>query len=177
MEWSKQGTTGRGDAFTIFTKLPYVHSVHATVSQGAVKHYNVCIKTANAEIASELMSLWPYCVVSSENGEIIANYLVKPEEVRAFAAKLSRAGCLAQCLRQNSVVLIFHFRRPVTEEFKHKVSRFIRSTDRLVWGDMRMAVVLSNPSEEAVRAVETRIKNLLREYYGSEEVAIMEHVS
>lgn len=177
MEWNKQGVASRGEAFTIFTKLPYVHSVHATVSQGTIKHYNVCIKTANAEIASELMTLWPYCVVSSENGEIIADYLVKPEEVKAFAAKLSRANYLGQCLRQNSVALIFHFRRPVTEEFKHKVSRFIRSTDRLVWGDMRMAVVLLTPREEAVRAVETRIKSLLREYYGTEEVAVMEHVS
>ncbi|MGI9951280.1 hypothetical protein V3F56_02870 [Moorellaceae bacterium AZ2] len=169
--------SSREEVFRAFSRLPYVHSVHATVSQGNVKHYNICIKTDKVEIVPELISLWPYCTVSSKDGEVLADYLVRPEEVKDFAARLSGASCLAQCIKQKSIALIFNFKRPLTEEFKRMVFQSIRGTDRLVWGDMRMAVVLPTHSEEAVRAVETRLRRLLREYYGSEEAVIMEYVS
>lgn len=164
------------DVFSLFMKLPYVYSVHATISQGAVKHYNICVKTAVMDIASELMSIWPYCVVSGENSELVADYLVKPDEVKLFINRLSKAQCLSRCVKQNCIALIFHLKRPVTEELKQTISRAIRSTDRVVWGDMRMAVVLPVSSPEAVKAVEERIKNLLKRYGGMEEISVVQQV-
>jgi hypothetical protein len=155
------------EVFNLFMQLPVINAVQATFAQGSVKHYNVIIKTDNLGLAGKLMSLWPFCTITSENGELIANYIVKPEEVDELHSKLEKAKIVSN--KKNEVALMFQLKRLITEELKQKVESVIRSSDRIVWGDNRMAVILSTSNPEAVKIVERRVKDILSSYYGSEE--------
>lgn len=163
------------EVFNLFMQLPVTNSVQVTFSQGNVKHYNVIIKTDNLNLAGKLMALWPFCTVSSENGELIANYLVKPEEVNELYLRLQKAKFIS-AKKKNEVALMFQLKRPITEDLKQKVERIIRSSDRVVWGDNRMAVILVACDNEAVRLVEKRVKDVLCSYYGSEEGILSQQV-
>jgi len=145
--------------FEMFLQIPGVESVNATHVQGRVKHYNIRVEL-NGKDTNYLSSLWPFCNVSVTNGDVVADYIVRPEEVKAFYKKLSKALRKKAMSKENT--LIFKFDRPLTEKMKQKVMNSIRSNDRVIWGDNKMAIILENSSEEVIKAVRARIEKILK---------------
>lgn len=163
----------REEVFALFLQLPGIETVHATLTQGNLKHYNVRVKAEDPRAIDKLMTIWPFCTVGSVEDGLIADYVVKPEEVDEFYDRLSKASYLA-IKKKTEVALIFQLRRPVTEELKNMLMGSIRGGDRILWGDNRLTIILKAGQDEAVRAVEKRIKKILRQNYVEEEIAVQQ---
>jgi hypothetical protein len=153
------------DEAKLFLGIPGVEEVSATYVKGSVKHYNVRVRLNDKDAAEKLKAVWPFCNVSVSNndsnkGNTVADYIVKPEEVKDFHAKLSKVAVKQE---EKQMAVILQFKQPITEEMKKKIARSVRASDQLIWGDRRVAIVLQDYRLEAIKAIQERIKNVFEE--------------
>lgn len=161
------------EIFALFLQMPGVEAVHATLAQGNIKHYNVRVKTEDPQAINKLMTIWPFCTIGNVEDGLVADFVVKPEEVDEFYARLSKASYLA-IKKKTEVALIFQLKRPITDDLKNIIAGSIRGGDKIIWGDSRMTIILKAGQDEAVRSVERRIKKILRQNYVDEEILIQQ---
>ena len=143
--------------YAMFLQIPGVEAASVTRSQGAVKHYNVRVRTSNRRLAAELERLWPFGVVTADRDGIRADYIVKPNEADLFQKELKSLP-----LRHTKeVAIIFQLNYPASEKLRRLLSSSVRSGDRLIWSDHRVAVLLQDCDKQVVEAVKTRFERLL----------------
>ncbi|AEG14468.1 hypothetical protein Desku_0868 [Desulfofundulus kuznetsovii DSM 6115] len=146
------------EVFSRFTGIPVVQGISATTVRGQVKHYNVRVKLHGRGAEEELNKLWPFGNISTDGDGVTADYIVKPEEVDNFYSRLLKVSPQSG---EREVAIVFQFSGPLTEELRWRVAKSVRSSDRLIWGDNRVVIVLRNCGEEAVKAVQERIGAVL----------------
>ncbi|MGB9804911.1 hypothetical protein [Desulfofundulus sp.] len=146
------------EVFSRFRDIPFVQGISATTVKGEVKHYNVRVRLHGRGAEEELNKLWPFGNISTDGDGVTADYIVRPEEVDVFYARLSR---LSPRFGEGEVAIVLQFNGPLTEELRRRVARSIRSSDRLIWGDNKAAIILRSCSEEAVKAVQERVGAVL----------------
>jgi len=142
--------------FSMLMEIPAVVGVGATRVKGAVKHYNIQVE-GNVD---KLASLWPFCNITANDNGTVADYIVRPDEINAFYSNLSRKYPRR---KRKEVAILLQFNGPLTDEIRRRVAMNIRGSDRTIWGDDRVAIILGNRKEEAVKAVQERIKLALSE--------------
>ena len=143
----------------MFLQIPTVRGASATRARGKIKHYNIHVETKNSN-ADRVAKIWPYCHVVVENNSTSVDFIVKPEEVNAFFVKLSK---LHPEQKEKEMALILQLNGTLTDKTKNKVEKCVRSSDRVIWGDNKVAIVLEDCKKETIKAVEKRIEMILSE--------------
>lgn len=141
-----------------FLGMQGVESVNATRAQGAIKHYNIRIKANNRKIINQLEGFWPFGIINAKRDGIHADYIVKPNEVDIFYEKLSQ---IPFHIKNREVVMIFQLNYPASDELKNQIPLSIRSNDRLIWGDKKVALIIQDCSEQTIKSIKGRIERLL----------------
>lgn len=146
--------------FALLMNLPAVQKVSAVTVNGSVKHYNVQVKLQGKGAEGELVKLWPFGNVSTDGESAVADYIVRPEEVEKFCSRLLYVPLK---LNESEVAIVVQFDRPLADETKHRVAKSVRASDRIIWGEKMVAIILRNCGGEAVKAVQERIRAILVE--------------
>lgn len=141
-----------------FLSIQGVESVNATRAKGVIKHYNIRIKANNKKVISELERFWPFGVISAGRDVFYADYIVKPNELDMFYARLSQ---IPFYIKKNEVAIIFQLDYPASDELKRQLISNVRSDDRLVWSDKGVALIIQDCSQQTIEAVKKRIEKLL----------------
>lgn len=151
------------NAFSVLLSLPGVDGVSAVRSQGAVKHYNVFYAFKNGrefdpQVLERLTEAWPFGTVKADpnRGMVRVEFLVRPDEVAAFSAKM--AGVRLPLAPAATAAIVLRFSGEVPQKLKARFGAAVRATDRVEWDGKTLRVVLADCRDAG--AVEKRLLGL-----------------
>lgn len=90
------------------SKFSIVSSVRSTISQGKVNYYTISIKgPSNAITYEKLECLWPYSVIAVIEGVVVAEYMVRPQELDDFYEAVSNLTLPVEA--DDLIIISLHF--------------------------------------------------------------------
>ncbi|MBC7104747.1 MAG: hypothetical protein H5T97_02270, partial [Firmicutes bacterium] len=120
-------------AFAALLGLPGVSGVGAVRSQGVVKHYNVSYAFKNGReldpgTLKRLAEVWPFGSIEADphQGTVRVEFLVRPDEVAAFAAKMGNVRL--PFMSEATAAIVVNFSDEVPLRLKEKFGAAVRAT-------------------------------------------------
>jgi len=161
--WRRGEVVLENTAFIISTlNMTGVDRVLKVCSQGKTKYYNVVFKFSqiSTELLSNLESLWAFNTISfKKNGTIVVEYMVRPEETADFYKAISLAN-ISQKKNYNPTVIL-KFSEAIPEGVKYKLKKAIRSSDRIMWNENQVAIILYNCQN--LETVNNRLQKIIED--------------
>jgi len=152
---------------TSVLKIAGADTISKVRSQNETKYYNVVFTfpEINVETLNKLENLWPLNTVSFKNdGTVVIEFMVKPWEIEDFTGMITNIN---DSVKQNyDPTVILRFPENIPEDLKIKLKKSIRSGDRIIWGEDKAVIILSNCKNPEI--VERRLCEILQN--GLEEV-------
>lgn len=153
-------------AFAVLLALPGVSGVGAVRSQGNVKHYTVSYVFKNGgrldpQVLERLTGVWPFGAVEADpaRGTARVEFLVRPDEVAAFSAKMADMQSPLSPVQTAAIAL--EFSEEVSRKLRARFGKAVRATDRVEWDGKTLRVILADCLD--VGAVEGRLLDLAKE--------------
>jgi len=142
-------------------KIAGADTISKVRSQDRVKYYNVVFTfpEINVKTLDRLENLWPYNTVSFKNdGTVVIEFMVKPWEIEDFTDAITSVNVSVKQSYDPTVIL--RFPENISEDLKIKLKKSLRSNDRIIWGEDRAVIILSNCKNPEI--VERRLREILQ---------------
>ncbi len=154
------------DPFNELLTLPNIHSVTATKANDKIKHFNVTLKTSNPVVGEQFKTFWPFSNVSISEEGFCVECMVRPDEYTKFYRKINTLAVGSI----NPVAVVVKSKNSLDAAIKNAIKKHVRGNDRVVWGDNKLAIILSSANENTVHLVRERVQGVLSNY--SEDISV-----
>lgn len=138
--------------------LSCVDEISQTVISGTTKRFRIRAYSDVPELTSILTTLWPFCEVITKEGHTVVDFMVNPDELVSFSARLTK---MSPVVEKHKAKILIPLDGTVDDGLKKKVKSCLRSGDKVVWGSNYLAVV-TDSNQAAVRSVRRRVEKQLK---------------